>query len=377
MFFPAWFPNKYNYIGGNFALEHAKALQGKVDLSIFHVCEDFTLNKVLRFEDLKIEDIRIFRIYFKRFESKFLYPINALFYALAIIYGFIKVKRIYGLAEINHVHVLTRTAILPFFIKQFYDIPYVISEHWSRYLPSRNTYNGCIRKKLTRFLVKGSSGICTVSKDLKLAMEKHGLKHARFNVISNTVNDFVFKPDLTIKNEKYKFLHVSGLQDSIKNISGILRATAKLKEEGFNFELHLVGDDPDRIFLSQMSEDLELSDRVIFHGKLYGDDLIAHYQQADAFVLFSNFENQPCVLLESLCCGMPVITTKVGGISEFVNQTNGVCIEAKDELALFMEMRNFINGNYQFDKQQIRDYAINNFGYHAVAKELLAFYNFN
>jgi glycosyltransferase involved in cell wall biosynthesis len=45
-------------------------------------------------------------------------------------------------------------------------------------------------------------------------------------------------------------------------------------------------------------------------------------KKADAFILFSRHENFPCVVIEALCCGLPVVASNVGGIAEAVDETN-------------------------------------------------------
>lgn len=374
LFFPAWFPNKNSNLSGSFVLEHAKCLNNKFELGIFHILDDFELKTWFKFEIEIIEDVRLFRMSFRRLKSNIFYPINAILYFLATIKGYLYVKKTFGKADLNHVHVLTRTAILPFFLKIIYSTPYVISEHWSRYLPERNSYHGFIRKQLTKFIVKNSSGLCTVSKDLMMAMKNHQLNHSNSLIVSNTVSNEWFMPFEYKKNEVYNFLHVSGIQDSIKNITGILRTAEKLKAEGLNFKLEIVGDDIERKEIEFFSNKLGLKSMVTFHGKLFGKDLVEKYRATDTFVLFSNFENQPCVLLESFACGLPVIATNVGGISEIVNTRNGVLVNAKDENELLYAMKNFILGSYNFDREAIKKEASLKYSYDSVANQLLNFY---
>jgi glycosyltransferase involved in cell wall biosynthesis len=375
LFFCAWFPNKNNTLAGNFAVEHAKCLNNITELAIFHVNDDYDLKLWFKFEFSELQGIKIYKASFKRFSSYYLFPINVLSYFLASIIGYYHVKNKFGVADINHVHVLTKTAILPYFLKLIYKTPYVISEHWSRYLPQRNSYHGFLRNLITKEIVAKSNGLCTVSNDLMLAMNNHELKHHNSMIISNVVDDIWFKDFIKKDNKFYQFLHVSGMQDAIKNVSGILRASAMLKESGFNFLLNIVGDDIEREGIEKYANDLGLSQIVVFHGKLVGKELYKMYQSADTFVLFSNFENQPCVLLESFATGLPVIATNVGGIPEIVDSNNGVLIYPKDEDALFNEMKKFILKQYNFNTNSIKNGAFKKHSNLAVSEDLINFYN--
>jgi glycosyltransferase involved in cell wall biosynthesis len=61
-------------------------------------------------------------------------------------------------------------------------------------------------------------------------------------------------------------------------------------------------------------------------------------QFADALVLSSRFENLPCVLLEALATGTPMIATNVGGVAEIIHKGNGILVPSEDENALLAAM---------------------------------------
>ena len=103
-----------------------------------------------------------------------------------------------------------------------------------------------------------------------------------------------------------------------KGQAGLLRALAKLRATQPELRLRLVGDGPDRAALESLAKELELSDAVVFAGRLPEDDTLAEIARADLLVLPSFMEGLPIVLMEAMAVGVPVIASRVAGIPELV-----------------------------------------------------------
>jgi colanic acid/amylovoran biosynthesis glycosyltransferase len=92
-------------------------------------------------------------------------------------------------------------------------------------------------------------------------------------------------------------------------------------------ELRVVGDGPLRDVLTARVERLGLSHRVVLTGPLGQDELPEQYAWADAFCLPSFAEGLPVVLMEAMSTGLPVVTTRVAGIPELVeNEASGLIV---------------------------------------------------
>jgi len=95
---------------------------------------------------------------------------------------------------------------------------------------------------------------------------------------------------------------------------------------------------------------------------------------SDAFILFSNYENLPCVILEAFSCGIPVIATNVGGINEFFPNQFGFLIEKKNEQQLLDKIIKI----YREPKNQsdtMHQYAIDNFSSKKICNSFTSLYN--
>ena len=108
---------------------------------------------------------------------------------------------------------------------------------------------------------------------------------------------------------------------------------------------------------------------------LIGKTLVELYQQSNLTVLFSNYENIPVVISESLVCGIPVVTTNVGGIAEHIDQSNGLLLEAKDEKALFTALNYMLDHYKEYNSVEIKQKAEQKYSYHSVGMKLFSIYS--
>ena len=138
-----------------------------------------------------------------------------------------------GGIDLIHIHILTRLGIIALWYKWFKRKPFVISEHWSRYLKLTGDFKGGLRKWATRVVVKNAAAVTTVTQNLANAMQSHGLKNANYRVLANVVTgDFLqYQPGKQHRRKKTTFIHVSCFEDKSKNISGLLRAIKSLSLE--------------------------------------------------------------------------------------------------------------------------------------------------
>jgi glycosyltransferase involved in cell wall biosynthesis len=90
--------------------------------------------------------------------------------------------------------------------------------------------------------------------------------------------------------------------------------------------------------------------------------------------MFSFYENMPCVVLEALCTGIPVIATTVGGIPEIIGKENGILINPGKERELLNAMKEMIRNYHLYDADFISRQATEQFSYEVVGKEISDIY---
>jgi glycosyltransferase involved in cell wall biosynthesis len=216
--------------------------------------------------------------------------------------------------------------------------------------------------------------LCPVTRQLGEAIARNGVK-TEIQVIPNVVNTALFQPALKPSAGKKKILHISTLNEKQKNISGLLRVIKRLSEMRNDFEMEIISEH-DFEAARQFAGSIGLKDDILrFRGLQPIEEVARTMQQASVFVLFSNEENLPCVLLESVSCGTPVISTRVGGISEWINESCGMLIEKGDEAALLNALNKTLDETNQFQAERMHQYIQETFSYQSISQKFNELYS--
>ena len=132
--------------------------------------------------------------------------------------------------------------------------------------------------------------------------------------------------------------------------------------------LKIIGDGPIDWIIKKVST-LKTKNTVLVESEKTHDQIALEMQKADVFVLFSNIENLPLVLIESISSGTPFIATKVGGIPELFNNELGRLVDAGSIDQLLSEMNFMVENPNFFNSSNIRSYAIKNYSNEEVGKK--------
>jgi colanic acid/amylovoran biosynthesis glycosyltransferase len=112
-----------------------------------------------------------------------------------------------------------------------------------------------------------------------------------------------------------------------KGLSLLFEAVAELRRRDLDVRVTVVGDGPARTEVERAARALGLSEHVQFLGAIGQDDLLARYADADVFCLPSFAEGIPVVAMEAMAMELPVVTTRIMGIPELVEDgTHGLLV---------------------------------------------------
>ncbi|MEX2172923.1 MAG: glycosyltransferase [Pirellulaceae bacterium] len=199
-------------------------------------------------------------------------------------------------------------------------LPAVVQVHGSD-IRELTRYRG--RASGTATAVREADGVIAVSSDLAEKVIALGATRRRVQVVIDGVDRRAFCPGS--KSEARQRLHFSsgtkhllfvGSLVPVKGLDVLLAACRQLAAAVGPWQLHLVGDGPQRRRLAQLAASYGLESQVVFHGSVPHADLPDWFRAADVFVLPSRSEGVPNVLLEAAACGVPFVASAVGGIPE-------------------------------------------------------------
>ena len=379
----SWFPRPDDPTLGNFCVRMIDALPEDCHSVILSVCDGKDMTKSFEVKEIPGAHHTHVQIYIRPPKVNAIRKLKRL---RMYQYGLNYIKKHFFEPDLIHLHVTYPLGQVALLWKKLFGYKYVLTEHWTIYQPqNKDVLVGKLKRKIVK-IANNAELIMPVSLDLQRCMEGHGVKN-RFQVIYNLVNTDMFKLKPCIDSRQHTnpcrndmhvwkkhILHISTLRDEAKNFSGILQTIERLRQQRDDFELHVIHDYDAPEFKAFVKEH-NLSDCVIFHGKKTSAEVAQAYQDADFFVLFSNFENLPCVIVEAFASGVPVLSTAVGGIAEIVNDERGILIPQGDEDALLKGMNAMLDHSNEYDRKAIRDYAIKTFAAQNIGQQIFEEYN--
>lgn len=212
--------------------------------------------------------------------------------------------------------------------------------------------------------------IFSVSDSLRQVALSLNTAEAKTQVVGNGIDTTKFYPldkldvraKLGIPTNAPVLVSVGGLVER-KGFHRVIACLPKLLQE-FPTLLYLIvgGPSPEGDMSAQLRSQvtqLGLDAHVIFTGPLKPDDLKEPLSAADVFVLSTQNEGWANVFLEAMACGLPVVTTAVGGNAEVVCRTElGTIVPFDDASALEISLAHALK--HPWDRHKIIAYAQEN-----------------
>jgi glycosyltransferase involved in cell wall biosynthesis len=194
-------------------------------------------------------------------------------------------------------------------------------------------------------------------------ISRYRLNGDRIRVVHPGVDECFFQERVLRSDGIYRILTVTRFQSVTrrKNVDGMLRAVARIKD--IPIEYTIVGEGDDRSRFENLARELGLGSRVRFLGAISGDDLLACYRENDLFLLaprkkWNDVEGFGVVYLEASASGLPVLATRCGGITDAVRQgVTGELLKSADISSIEIGIRTMWKNRDKFEADKMREFA--------------------
>ena len=371
LFLSSWYPTRINPTNGDFVMRHAQAVATVHDVTLIHVVYDGNIQSKREAVTSSAKGFTEYIIYFRT--SRFFLFLKPLLFLLIYLRAIKQVIQKTGKPDVIHANIIFPIGIVAFLFSLRFRIPYIITEHWTGYLHNQKIPILNVRLLLIRLVAKEAGQITPISFDLQKSMQRLKII-GHYTVVNNVVDTTIFFPKQSNKQSIHRILHISSLKDGHKNISGILRVIQSVSKIRQDFVLDIVSENSFEMYECDVKK-LGIHDFVRVHDSMNRMEIAAIMQQSSFFLLFSNYENFPCVIVEAFASGLPVLCSDVGGISEHLTSDKGCLVSKSDEQSLTEAIVWMLDNAETFDSQKLAEYAETNFSYQSVAKEFDAIYN--
>jgi len=177
--------------------------------------------------------------------------------------------------------------------------------------------------------------VITVSEDA--AGEIHNsfkVPYKKMRVVYNGIDIEMFRPRAEIQKERGRIIVVSNTSDRKKGVLYLLRAMRELRKE-MDVKLTIVDRGlPYNEYTPAIVERCGLNGSVEFTGRITTEELAKRYCTAEVAVVPSLYEGFGFPAAEAMSCGIPVVSTTAGALTEVVDEESGILVPPGDHMAI-------------------------------------------
>jgi len=215
-------------------------------------------------------------------------------------------------------------------------------------------------KKQEKRTYQNFNKIVCVSENVRMAfIEKFNFNkdkvYVRYNPLDSIEIIQKSNHEPVISRPEKKLIVTIGRLINQKGYDRLVRVVNTLKQDGFDFELWIIGDGLDRLNLESYLTQNNLHDYVKLLGFI--DNPYKYLKQADLFVCSSYAEGFSTVASEAVILGKPVITTDCSGMKELLGYNNEYGIVTDNsEIGLYQGLKSILSDDklFQHYKQQVK-----------------------
>ncbi len=393
-----WYPSKENPYAGLFFKEQAFALEDSFDFIVFRYSECIRRNPFSReeFSLLNKENNTV------EYRAKVSVPIRLVIadWAHNLFIKYVKNTTVDGVGfYVSNAHKrFTQKKIVKCFEKigrnadcfycvdaqseayylwclaKRYNKPYVLGEHGVVPWPGR------LITDANKMAMENADLFLAISNDKIRQVMQQNIKLKRIKYVGNLINEE--KLPITQHTDKgYKTFVIVASNSFYKNYDMFIDVMNRLSEKtDKDFRVMIVGYGANKGYskntelLEEKVRQSQFADKAIMIREVPHDEIADVYSKADAFVMTSIQEGQPVSALEAACCGLPIFSTRCGGVEDYVDDEIGKLFDITDAEGMAEGLKIFLESEGLYSGEIIREKIIQRFGYTAFTDKMTEFF---
>ncbi|MCF6311022.1 MAG: glycosyltransferase family 4 protein [Verrucomicrobiales bacterium] len=230
-----------------------------------------------------------------------------------------------------HVHFANRATHTALFIKQWAGIPFSFTPHAQDFMIDLGSDD------LLRELCREAEFVVAVSDHSRDILRDTCPESAdKIERIYNGITMVDFPQAAISQDGPLKIITIGRLIE-FKGFHYLIEACAKLSERGVDYECCIIGEGPWRQQLLDLAEELGVSDKIEFAGVQTQEEVKRRLQASDVFALPCIVDSKgasdilPTVITESMACSLPIVSTRLVGVPEMVDDgETGILVKSGD-----------------------------------------------
>lgn len=363
LFLCSWYPSEELPTNGDFIERHAEAIGTVHRISVLHIIthKESSKSKIVIKTKGNV-----------RTHIGYLAPTaNPILKWIRYVRIFVRLLKSVGHFDLVHLHVIFPFGLFALFLKTIQKKPYLITEHWTGYLQSKQHQISRLHKIIAKRVVSSAAYVCPVSIALMNDMKAFGLS-GRYAPVGNVVDTEIFLNKRN-KDQEFTIIHISGFNEQQKNISGMLRAAKKLENEMGTFRWKFIGGNLDNY--ADLIEKLAFKYATIEAIDHCSQEVLAqHLQQAHVCISFSNYETFGITITEAIASGTLVIATPTGIVDELSKEARVTSVPIGDESALVDAIKRVKSSAITVDSDAMNLYIKKRYGTTVITEQFSKLY---
>lgn len=204
---------------------------------------------------------------------------------------------------------------------------------------------GLTAKKIGKYYSKFDKVIC-VSQEAKKKFDEVFEDYAESMVLYNVIDEAVIYQKLSESkkldwNADVIHLLTVGRLSYEKGCDRLIKVCKWLRNDGYKFQVHLLGEGPEKERLQSEVDKNQLSKHLVFEG--FSTNPYQYMSQADLVIIPSRTEALSTVAIEALILGKPVVTTPCSGMKELYGESKYGIITEDSTISLYSNIKRMIN----------------------------------